>query len=241
MRRNIKISQNNFHKYYVKSQKEFDETAFNNFYSLTKGNKSKLVFLPTGKTPLGFYKQLVKYSSINKNFIKKFFFINLDEYLDVSQSSKASFKKYLENNLVNPLKLTPKKYYWIDNKKLIQQEASYLNSLIKIHKSIDLCILGVGENGHIAFNEPNCNPNLDFYDTPLKKSTIKDITLNNKSITHGRTIGISKILSSKKILLLVSGKNKKSSLRKLFSKKVDTSYPVSYLSSHSNVTIIIKE
>ena len=66
MRRNIKISQSNFHKYYVKSQKEFDELAFNKFLSLTRGNRSKLVFLPTGKTPLGFYKQIVEYSLINK-------------------------------------------------------------------------------------------------------------------------------------------------------------------------------
>ena len=241
MRRNIKISHINFHTYYVKSQKEFDELAFNKFLILTRGNRSKLVFLPTGKTPLGFYKQLVKYSLINKTFIKKFFFINLDEYLGISQSSETSFKKYLENNLVNPLKLTSKQYYWIDNKKPIRRENSYLDSLIKIHKSIDLCILGVGENGHIAFNEPNCNPNLDFYDSLLKKSTLKNITSNKKLITHGITIGISKILSSKKILLLVSGKNKKTSLKKLLSKKIDINYPVSYLSSHSNVTIIIKE
>lgn len=241
MRRNIKISQSNFHKYYVKSQKEFDELAFNKFLSLTRGNRNKLVFLPTGKTPLGFYQQIIEYSLINKGFIKKFFFINLDEYLGISQSSEHSFKKYLENNLVNPLKLTSKQYYWIDNKKPIHKETTYLDSLIKKYKSIDLCILGVGENGHIAFNEPNCNPNLDFYDTSLKKSTLKNITFNKKLITHGRTIGISKILSSKKILLLVSGKNKKSSLKKLLSKKIDTNYPVSYLSSHSNVTIIIKE
>ena len=241
MRRNIKISLSNFHKYYVKSQKDFDELAFNNFLSLTKGKRSKLVFLPTGKTPLGFYSKLVEYSSINKDFIKKFFFINLDEYLGISQSSEPSFKKYLENNLVKPLKLNSKQYYWIDNKKPIHQETTYIDSLIKIHKSIDLCILGIGENGHIAFNEPNCNPNLDFYDTSLKKSTLKNITFNKKLITHGRTIGISKILSSKKILLLVSGKNKKSSLKKLLSKKIDINYPVSYLSFHGNVTIIIKK
>ena len=80
-----------------------------------------------------------------------------------------------------------------------------------------------------------------FYDTNLSQSTQKNITFSKKPITNGRTIGIKKILSSKKILVLVSINKKKRPLKKLLSKKIDPIYPVTYLSQHKNVTIVVKE
>ena len=173
--------------------------------------------------------------------LNKFFFINLDEYLEINQTNKISFKKYLDNNLVKPLGLKSKHYYWINNQKPINQEKAKILNIIKKHKHISLCVLGIGENGHIAFNEPNCDPKLDFYDTKRSQSTQKNTTFSKKPITNGRTIGIKKILSSKKILVLVSINNKKRPLKKLLSKKIDPMYPVTYLSQHKNVTIVVKE
>lgn len=241
MRKNIKTLKNNFHIYTALNKQEFDKIAFEKFLSLTKGFNKKLIFLPTGNTPLGFYKKFCEYYLSNKLLLNKFFFINLDEYLEINQTNKISFKKYLDNNLVKPLGLKSKHYYWINNQKPISQEKAKILNIIKKHKCISLCVLGIGENGHIAFNEPNCDPKLDFYDTKLSQSTQKNITFSKKPIINGRTIGIKKILSSKKILVLVSINKKKRPLKKLLSKKIDPIYPVTYLSQHKNVTIVVKE
>ena len=71
-----------------------------------------------------------------------------------------------------------------------------------------MCILGLGKNGHIAFNEPGCDWDLEFFDTPLHKITKNDLRNIFIPITHGRTLGIKKILSAKKILLLISKKER---------------------------------
>ena len=101
--------------------------------------------------------------------------------------------------------------------------------------------MGLGKNGHIAFNEPGCDRDLEFFDTPLDKDTKKDLRNLPFKITHGRTLGIKKILSAKKILLLVSGKKKDIPLQKLFKKKVDKNFPATSLVNHPNLTIIIQK
>ena len=90
--------------------------------------------------------------------------------------------------------------------------------------------MGLGKNGHIAFNEPGCDWDLEFFDTPLSNITKNNLKNLSISITHGRTLGIKNILSAKKILLLISGK-----------KKVDKNFPVTSLINHPNLTIIIQK
>ena len=161
--------------------------------------------------------------------------------MDIPQKSKISFQSYLKRNISNKLNLPNRNFYWINNKTPIEKEKSKVESIIKKFKKIDLCILGLGKNGHIAFNEPGCDWDLEFFDTPLHKITKNDLRNIFIPITHGRTFGIKKILSAKKILLLISGKKKEISLQKLLKKKVDKNFPVTSLINHPNLTIIIQK
>ena len=161
--------------------------------------------------------------------------------MGITQNSKISFKSYLKRNISNKLKLSNGNFYWINNKTSIDKEKNKIESIIKKFKKIDLCILGLGKNGHIAFNEPGCDWDLEFFDTPLDKVTKKDLRNFSIPITHGRTLGIKKVLSAKKILLLVSGKKKEIPLQKLLKKKVDKNFPVTSLINHQNLTIIIQK
>ena len=241
MNKSTKISKNNFKVIQAQDYQGFSFAAFQETLKLTKGSRQKLLFLPTGNTPTGFYQQFTDYLLKNSKEKNRFFFINLDEYLSIPQNSKVSFQSYLKRNISNKLKLSNRNFYWINNKTPIEKEKSKVESIIKKFKKIDLCILGLGKNGHIAFNEPGCDWDLEFFDTPLDKVTKKDLRNLSIPITHGRTLGIKKILSAKKILLLVSGKKKEIPLQKLLKKKVDKNFPVTSLINHQNLTIIIQK
>ena len=241
MNKSTKISKNNFKVIQAQDYQGFSFAAFQETLKLTKGSRQKLLFLPTGNTPTGFYQQFTDYLLKNSKEKNRFFFINLDEYLSIPQNSKVSFQSYLKRNISNKLKLSNRNFYWINNKTPIEKEKSKVESIIKKFKKVDLCILGLGKNGHIAFNEPGCDWDLEFFDTPLDKVTKKDIRNLSIPITHGRTLGIKKILSAKKILLLVSGKKKEIPLQKLLKKIVDKNFPVTSLINHPNLTIIIQK
>lgn len=240
MVKNMKIL-NKFKIIRANGYEDFSQIALRETLRLTKGSKQKLLLLPTGNSPTGFYNEFTHYLNKNTNEKKRFFFTNLDEYLHISQSSKISFQSYLKRNISNKLNLSEKNFYWIDNKTTIEIEKRKINFIIKKFTKIDLCILGLGKNGHIAFNEPGCDWNLDFFDTPLAKATKNNLKNLPTKITHGRTHGIKTILSSKKILLLVSGSGKKIALKKLLQKKIDNKFPVTSLCQHPNLTIITDE
>ena len=239
MKKNTKIFKNNFKVIQAKNYQDFSLIAFQETLSLTRGSRQKLLFLPTGNTPTGFYGEFTNYLIKNPNEKKRFFFTNLDEYLNISQRSKLSFQSYLKKNISNKLKLSKKSFYWINNKTSMETEKRKVSSIIKKYKNIDLCILGLGKNGHIAFNEPGCDWDLEFFDTPLARTTKNALKKLSAKISHGRTLGIKTILSSKKILLLVSGSGKETALKKLLQKKIDTKFPVTSLIKHPNLTIII--
>ena len=241
MNKSTKISKNNFKVIQTQNYQGFSFTAFQETLRLTKGSRQKLVILPTGNTPTGFYQEFTNYLLKNSKEKKRFFFINLDEYLNIPQSSKISFQSYLKRNISTKLKLSDKYFYWINNKTPIEKEKRKIQSIINKYNKIDLCILGLGKNGHIAFNEPGCDWNLEFFDTPLAKVTKNDLRNLPFPITHGRTLGIKKIFSAKKILLLVSGKKKERSFQILLKKKVDKKFPVTSLINHPNLTIIIQK
>ena len=241
MNKSTKISKNNFKVIQTQDYQGFSVTAFQETLKLTKGSRQKLLVLPTGNTPTGFYQQFTDYLLKNSKEKNRFFFTNLDEYLGIPKNSKVSFQSYLKKNISNKLKLPKRNFYWINNQTPIEKEKRKVDSIIKKFKKIDLCILGLGKNGHIAFNEPGCDWDLEFFDTPLDKVTKNDLRNLSIPITHGRTLGIKKILSAKKILLLVSGKKKEIPLQKLLKKKVDKSFPVTSLINHPNLTIIIQK
>ena len=241
MNKSTKISKNNFKVIQTHDYQGFSFAAFQETLKLTKGSRQKLVLLPTGNTPTGFYQEFTNYLLKNSKEKNRFFFTNLDEYLNIPQKSKISFQSYLKRNISNKLKLSDRNFYWINNKTPIEIEKRKFDSIIKQYKKIDLCILGLGKNGHIAFNEPGCDWDLEFFDTPLSNITKNDLKNLSISITHGRTIGIKNILSAKKILLLISGKKKEIPLQKLLKKKIDKNFPVTSLINHPNLTIIIQK
>ncbi len=197
---------------------------------------------PTGQTPSGMYKELVKAYKEKKADFSKVHAYMLDEYYPIKKTSKNSYNYYLNDNFFNHVNIKKENINTI-NPESKTPKKECVNYEKKLRKNpVDIQILGVGVNGHIGFNEPNSNFNSKTRIVNLTESTIKQNSrfFKNKEQAPKQTItlGIETIMSAKKIILLASGKNKTEAIKHLINEKEDKSWPVTALRKHKNLIVI---
>jgi len=219
----------------INNYKEMSEKAGEIVINQIKKKPNSVIAFATGKTPPGLYREFVKAYKKGKVDFSKIKAFNLDEYYPISKKDKKSFYYYMHKNLFD--KINIKK----ENINLLNGEAKNwkkecLDYEHKIKKNqIDLQILGVGVNGHIAFNEPGSALNSKTRLVELTSETKKINKINKKALT----MGVSTILSAKKILLLASGRKKAEAVRCLIRCKPNKCCPVSFLKKHKNLIVIV--
>lgn len=189
--------------------------------------------LPTGNSPLGCYKILAERSRQRKINWSAAHCFALDEYLEADQS--ISFQHFLQTNLYQYTNVP-------ETNKFNPQQVDDYDALIASHGGLDLTILGLGTNGHIAFNEPGTALESWTHCIWLTESTRKANQSYFQSSTtvpyRAITMGISTILASKKLILIASGAHKKHILEQALLGAVDPLVPASYLSLHPHVTVL---
>jgi glucosamine-6-phosphate deaminase len=194
---------------------------------LKKQPLSKLV-LPTGDTPLGMYDELVK-RELDWSHVITF---NLDVYL-MNVNHPESYQNYMRKNLFDRTNIYPNSYNFPD-----RNTQSYEDK-IREKGGIDLCILGIGTNGHIAFNEPGSSFESRTRVVDLSEQTIQDNSRFFDSIddvpTRAITMGLGTIMESKRILVMAQGKKKKGILDKAMFGKITEKIPASILQIHDNM------
>ena len=205
--------------------------------------KNNLVLgLPTGKTPIGFYSKISSLSKKNIINLEKVKTFNLDEYYPIKRSDKRSFYHFMSKNLYSNTNLKPSNIN-IPNGEVKDYKKECLNYESKLKSfPIDLEFLGIGINGHIAFNEPGSTKDSKTRLIDLTKETIKKNSniFNRRTFPKkGLTMGISSILSAKKIILMASGKHKAKAVECMLNGPISKSCPASFLRDHKDVTIII--
>jgi glucosamine-6-phosphate deaminase len=200
---------------------------------LLKTNPRTNLALPTGNSPRGCYKILSQWSKdgiISWAAAKCF---ALDDYLDIDP--QYSFHQLLASELYQNTNLP-------DHSRFNPLQVENYDQLILEDGGLDLCILGIGENGHIAFNEPptplaswtHCVWLSDMTRSANQKYFSEQITIPTRAIT----VGISTILASRKIILLASGENKKQALVGALNHGADANLPASFLSGHKDLLVI---
>ena len=214
----------------LKSYKELSSTVANIVKKqLKKQPLSKLV-LPTGDTPLGMYDELVKRELDWSHTIT----FNLDEYL-MNPDHPCSYHSYMRKNLFDRTNIYP------DHCHFPFRPTSVFEDKIAGSMGIDLCILGIGTNGHIAFNEPGSSFQSRTRVVNLDEQTIKDNSRFFDSIddvpTQAITMGLGTIMESKKIVLMASGVHKFKILNVAMNGGVTEDVPASILQTHKNVEV----
>ncbi len=195
-----------------------------------KKHPEAILLLPTGNSPIGIYQELQKKHKSGLKFDKLTTF-NLDEYLDIDvNKNKLSFRNFMKEHLFDHVGI--KHYHFPDTPK------AYDAKLDKV-KKFNLGMIGVGVNGHIAFNEPGALKTTRTNVVKLTKSTIE---ANFKGIkkypTKAITMGMKDIIGkTDKLILIAWGESKVDALTKLVEGKVTKEWPITYLKGHKNLTI----
>ena len=224
--------------YYIKDLNEIYDDISNEIIRLVNTKTNPVLGLATGSSPIGIYDKLV--DSYNKGLVsfKNTKTFNLDEYIGLDEDDKSSYRYYMNHYLFNKIDVDLQNTY-------LPSISNYLNYDEMIEKSggIDIMILGIGSNGHIGFNEPGTSFDSLTHITKLSESTRIDNSRLFENINdvprEAITMGIKSIMRSKKIILLVVGKNKRAILEKLKSGMIDESIPASILNKHNNVDVYI--
>ncbi|MDO5717650.1 MAG: glucosamine-6-phosphate deaminase [Tissierellia bacterium] len=203
--------------------------------------------LATGSTPEGLYKELIKmYEDGDLNFINAES-VNLDEYVGIDESNDQSYHYYMQKNLFDKINIRPENIHIPradkgDTELAIQ---SYNEELDLVGRR-DIQVLGIGNNGHIAFNEPDSKLNLRTSIVELTEDTIKANSRffdNIEDVPQSAiSMGIKDILNAEVILILASGEKKQKAVKELIEgKMIDPKFPASMLHLHNNVVLVVDE
>jgi glucosamine-6-phosphate deaminase len=199
--------------------------------------------LATGSSPVGAYENLVKWNKDGIISFAEVHSVNLDEYIGLSPEHEQSYRFFMQDNLFNHVDIKPENTN-VPNGLAAdpEQAAADYEKIIASLGGVDLQLLGMGHNGHIAFNEPCDEFIMDTHVVELTESTIKANARFFASMDEvprkAMTMGIRSIMKARKILVVVAGADKAEAVYKSFAGPVTPQVPASILQLHADVTVV---
>lgn len=211
-------------------------------------NQHCVLGLATGNTPKAFYKELVRMHKQEGLSFKNVITFNLDEYYPIDKDAFQSYNRFMKMHLFDHVDIDPKNTHVPDGeipKDAIKEFATQYEKRIEEAGGIDLQVLGIGNNGHIGFNEPGSNINSRTRLTALDNSTrIANLyEFANISLVPrlAITVGINTILKAKKIILLAWGQVKAPVVQRAVEENVTEMIPASMLQLHNDCIFVVDE
>ena len=202
--------------------------------------------LATGSTPIGTYRQLIKWYQKGDIDFSKVVSVNLDEYVGLDGSNEQSYRYFMNHQFFDHINIAMENTYVPNGCAAdLEQEGKAYDEHIKAIGGIDLQLLGIGLDGHIGFNEPD-----DYFIKSTHVVTLHDSTVKANSRffetpddvpKQAITMGMVSIMQAKKILLIASGKEKRDILEQSFYGPITPKIPASILQLHHDITVIYSE
>ena len=226
----------------AENYEEMSRKAFEVMAEVVKNNPRAVLGLATGSTPIGLYKNMIEDHEKNGTSYREIKTVNLDEYAGLDYSSDQSYVYFMRHNLFDHIDIDLKNTN-IENGKAADRaaECARYNALLD-ELPRDIQVLGIGSNGHIAFNEPGTPFGSVTHIVDLTESTIKDNSRMFASIDEvprqAFTMGLKNIMQSKKILILANGANKAKAVYGLVKGEVTENVPASILQPHPDCTLV---
>lgn len=228
----------------VENYEELSKAAAKEFYNVIKEKPNAILGLATGGSPVGMYKELISMYEKKELDFSKITTVNLDEYIGLNPEHSQSYRHFMNENLFNNININIENTFVPNGlAKDLENECKEYDKKIMELGGIDIQLLGVGNNGHIAFNEPDDELSSGTHIISLTENTIeanarffdKIEDVPRKAIT----MGVGGIMKSKKIILIASGEGKAEAIKGLFSGRITTKNPASMLQMHRDVTVIV--
>jgi len=203
-----------------------------------------LLCTATGASPTRTYELLAEESRKSPQLFKQLRILKLDEWGGLAMDDPGSCEAYLRRYVLGPLAISSDRYTGFQSEpKNPDQEATRIRQWVAEHGPIDICILGLGTNGHLAMNEPAEMLQPFAHVAELAQTTLGHgmLAAAKRKPAYGLTLGLAEIFHSERVLLLVSGSNKSQQLTRLRTQEISTQFPASLLWLHPNVSCFCDE
>lgn len=200
--------------------------------------------LATGSTPIGLYKQLIAWQHKDDISFDKVTTVNLDEYRNLSPEDPQSYRHFMNEQFFSQIDIR------MENTNVpnsccadVMRECLRYDAMIENRGGIDLQLIGIGNNGHIGFNEPGEAFIMETHLVDLSPTTIKANARffdgdEQKVPKQAITMGIKHIMQAKRLLLVASGNAKMEVVKKALSGPVTPRVPASILQLHKDLTVV---
>lgn len=230
----------------TKNYEELSKIAAEEFAKVVIEKPTAVLGLATGGSPIGMYKELIAKCENKELDFSKCTSINLDEYIGLNPEHEQSYRNFMNINLFNHINIDKTKTFVPNGlAKNLEEECKNYDNKIEELGGIDIQLLGIGNNGHIAFNEPGDELSAGTHIISLTESTIEANARFFDSIDDvprkALTMGLGGIMKAKKIILIASGEGKAEAIKGLFSGKITTDNPATMLQMHRDVVVVVDE
>lgn len=202
---------------------------------------------PTGSSPLGLYKELIKKHKAGELSFENVVTFNMDEYVNLDEEHPESYHSFMWNNFFSHINIKSENVHILNGnaKDLIKECEDYEKS-IEAAGGIDLFMGGVGPDGHLAFNEPGSSLTSR---TRIKTLTTDTIIANSRFFngdlskvpTQALTVGIGTVMSAREVLLVCNGHHKARALKHIIDGDISHKWTASMIQMHPKAIVVCDE
>lgn len=209
-----------------------------------RNHSQPVIGFATGSTPLGVYRYFIDNYQAQKVSFRQVKAFNLDEYVGLTPSHPRSFASAMKNELFSHIDILPENIHALNgSKEDMDKECQRYESLIDANP-IDIQILGIGMDGHIAYNEPGspldggCHV-VDLYQESIESSLDYGFDHIEDVPTQGVTQGIGTIMKAKQLIMMAKGEKKADLVKRMIYGEVTSDFPSSIIQRHPNVIVCL--
>lgn len=230
-------------KVIIDTPEKIAQLAAERYVELLKAKPDAILGYATGSTPLDLYAELIRLNRAGKISFKHAETFNLDEYVGLDGTHDQSYRYFMDKNLFESIDIDPAKTHVPSGMDTSEAAASAYDEAIAAAGGIDIQLLGIGNNGHIGFNEPGTPLGSITHMVELTDSTRQANKRFFSSIdevpTHAVTMGIKTVMNARSIILMALGKGKAEIIKKTLQGPVTPEVPASVLQLHPFVEVYL--
>lgn len=200
-----------------------------------------LLCMAAGDTPTATYAEMARMQREGEADFRQCRLIGLDEWVGLDESVVGSCKKYINDNVIKPLELRRENIFFFDACAAdLAAECANTDAYLREQGPIDISLMGVGMNGHIALNEPGCD-----FESTAHTIELDSVTVNvaqkyfhrSTPVTQGITLGMKQIWDSRMLIIIANESRKKAIMHAAMYGEVTNMVPASAMQNHPNCIV----
>lgn len=204
-------------------------------------NPSLLLCAAAGRAPTRAYDLLARRRRDEPGLFERLRVLKLAEWEGLAMEDPGSCEVHLREHLLEPLGIAAEHYVGFRGDAInAEAECAHIAKVLDEQGPVDLCVLDLGSNGHLGFNEPGPDLQPRPHVVPLSRAALDHpmVRRARAHVRHGLTLGMADILGARKVLLLASGSENRDAMRRLREPRIATSFPASLLWLHPDATCL---